>query len=335
MNVFKNIFLALVFFFIFSLNTYAENIDDIIRKLNAIESRLTVLEKATFNQTTSGLSSSTGSNYDSIITKQSIQITEIQNEIQKLTSQLEEILFSMQTTINTFNTFKEDTEFRFDDFQLKQNNVISDLGKNTISESNLNTTETNDLEPKILGTIQTDEEGVKNLAIQQPNLNDLDEIEEQEIVSTIAQDNLVKLEENNNIISILPEGDESGQYEFAMNLLKQGDYQTAEQAFVEFISIGKNENLLSNSKFWLGETYYVRENYKDAAKSYLALYQSYPNSNKAPNALLKLGISLIKMDQKEQGCNTFIQLEQNYSTADQALLDRNLLEIENNGCETS
>ena len=58
-------------------------------------------------------------------------------------------------------------------------------------------------------------------------------------------------------------------------------------------------------------------------------------SSKAPNALLKLGISLIKMDQKEQGCNTFIQLKQNYQAADQALLDRNLLEIENNSCEIS
>ena len=89
MQFLKNIFLTLTFFFVFSLTTYAENIEDIIRKLNAIESRLTVLEKATFNQTTSGLSSTSGSNYDSIITKQSIQITEIQGEIQKLTAQLE------------------------------------------------------------------------------------------------------------------------------------------------------------------------------------------------------------------------------------------------------
>ena len=145
MQSLKNIFLTLTFFFVFSLTTYAENIEDIIRKLNAIESRLTVLEKATFNQTTSGLSSTSGSNYDSIITKQSIQITEIQNEIQKLTSQLEEILFSMQTTINTFNTFKEDTEFRFDDYQSKQNQAISDLSKNITSESALNAPDTNDL----------------------------------------------------------------------------------------------------------------------------------------------------------------------------------------------
>ncbi len=333
MYLFKKFFLTLVFSVFFFSASYAENIADLILKLNAIESRLTVLEKATFNQTTSGLSSNLSSNYDSIITKQSIQITEVQNEIQKLTSQLEEILFSMQTTINTFNSFKEDTEFRFDDFKLKQNNTNNDLIKKNENKAESERIQTNDLEPKILGTIQ-EEEGVQNLALQQSSIDDSDHVDKQEIINTIAQDNLVKLEENNNnIISILPEGDESGQYEFAMNLLKQGDYETAEQAFTEFISIGKNDDNLSNSKFWLGETYYVRENYKDAARTYLSLYQSFPNSNKAANALLKLGISLIKMDQKEQGCNTFAQLDQKYPEADQALLDRNLLEIENNGCQ--
>ena len=299
MYILKNFFLSLTILLVFSTSSYADNIEEIIRKLNSIESRLTVLEKATFNQTTSGLSSNLGSNYDSIITKQSIQITEIQNEIQKLTSQLEEILFSMQTTINTFNTFKEDTDLRFDDFQIKQSEAIDSFNETTITQTNIVENEFNNLEPKILGTIQEDENGIQNLADQQSQSNDFVQDEKQEIVNTIAQDNLVKLEENNNIISILPEGDESGQYEFAMNLLKEGDYQTAEQAFVEFISIGKDENFLSNSRFWLGETYYVRENYKDAAKSYLALYQSYPYSTKAPNALLKLGISLIKMDQKQ------------------------------------
>ena len=129
MYLLKNFFLSLAILLVTSISSYANSIEEIVRKLNSIESRLTVLEKATFNQTTSGLSSNLGSNYDSIITKQSIQITEIQNEIQKLTSQLEEILFSMQTTINTFNTFKEDAEFRFDDFQVKQTEVIDSFNK--------------------------------------------------------------------------------------------------------------------------------------------------------------------------------------------------------------
>ena len=108
-----------------------------------------------------------------------------------------------------------------------------------------------------------------------------------------------------------------------------------EKAFQEFMTVGNDSSLLSNANFWLAETYYVRENYKDAAKNYLSLYQVYPDSKKAADALLKLGISLVNMDQKEQGCVTFIQLKDTYPNANTAVLDRGKLEIEKNGCEIS
>ena len=149
------------------------------------------------------------------------------------------------------------------------------------------------------------------------------------------RDNIVSLGEQKIPLSILPESDEESQYEYAINILKQGDYETAEKAFTEFISIGDDKNYLSNSHFWLAETYYVRENYKDAAKNYLSLYQTFPNANKAPDALLKLGISLVNMQQKEQGCMTFIQLQESYPEANPSIIDRSNLELKRNGCEIS
>ena len=159
--------------------------------------------------------------------------------------------------------------------------------------------------------------------------------EVQEIINTISQDNIVSFEEQEIVLAVLPEGDEKGQYEYAMGLLKQGDYELAEKAFQEFMTVGNDSSLLSNANFWLAETYYVRENYKDSAKNYLSLYQVYPDSKKAADALLKLGISLVNMDQKEQGCVTFIQLKDTYPNANTAVLDRGKLEIEKNGCEIS
>ena len=61
--------------------------------------------------------------------------------------------------------------------------------------------------------------------------------DQQEIVNTISQDNPILIEEQKFVLNILPEGEELGQYEYAMNLLKQGDYETAEKAFIEFISL--------------------------------------------------------------------------------------------------
>ena len=123
-------------------------------------------------------------------------------------------------------------------------------------------------------------------------------------------------------------------YEYTMNILKQGEYEVAEKAFIELIALAWDRELLGNSYFWLGETYFVRENYKQAAKQYLALYQKYPDSEKAPNALFKLGTSLFKMKQKEQGCLSLNQLLANYPVINEKLKDRVTLDYKKNNCKT-
>ena len=328
-----------------SFNTilYAEEIplDKLLEKLETIESRIKVLEKATFNNTTSGQSNNLSlDDYQSIIAKQSIQIAELQNEIQSLTAQIEEMIFTMQSTVNNFNTFKEDAEFRFTDLNTKAENIekVQNNSKTqtlSVMQSEMFTAneEELDLEPKSLGTINMTSLPVEENSPFEVKIDD--DAEEQQIINTISQDNIVSLGEQKIPLSILPESDEESQYEYAINLLKQGDYETAEKAFTEFISIGDDKNYLSNSHFWLAETYYVRENYKDAAKNYLSLYQTFPNANKAPDALLKLGISLVNMQQKEQGCMTFIQLQESYPEANPSIIDRSNLELKRNGCEIS
>ena len=327
----------------FNTILYAEEIplDKLLEKLETIESRIKVLEKATFNNTTSGQANNLSlDDYQSIIAKQSIQIAELQNEIQSLTAQIEEMIFTMQSTVNNFNTFKEDAEFRFTDLNTKAENIekVQNNSKTQTlsvmqSEMFIANEEELDLEPKLLGTINMTSLPVEENSPFEVKIDN--DAEEQQIINTISQDNIVSLGEQKIPLSILPESDEESQYEYAINLLKQGDYETAEKAFTEFISIGDDKNYLSNSHFWLAETYYVRENYKDAAKNYLSLYQTFPNANKAPDALLKLGISLVNMQQKEQGCITFIQLQESYPEANSSIIDRSNLELKRNGCEIS
>ena len=336
-------FATLVVLSTFNTILYAEEIplDKLLEKLETIESRIKVLEKATFNNTTSGQANNLSlDDYQSILAKQSIQIAELQNEIQSLTAQIEEMIFTMQSTVNNFNTFKEDAEFRFTDLNTKAENIekVQNNSKTqtlSVMQSEMFTAneEELDLEPKSLGTINMTSLPVEENSPFEVKIDN--DAEEQQIINTISQDNIVSLGEQKIPLSILPESDEESQYEYAINLLKQGDYETAEKAFTEFISIGDDKNYLSNSHFWLAETYYVRENYKDAAKNYLSLYQTFPNANKAPDALLKLGISLVNMQQKEQGCMTFIQLQESYPEANPSIIDRSNLELKRNGCEIS
>ena len=308
--------------------------NEILEKLNTIESRIKVLEKATFNKTTSQSQGNISlDDYQSIIAKQSIQISDLQNELQSLTAQVEEIIFTMQSTVNNFNSFREDAEFRMDEISnltetINDNKEKLDIVNQDASQNNVSS----ELEPKSLGTIHVNNQGeIENSPFElKTNSNET----EQEITDTISQDNLIVLEEQQKL-EILPDENEDVQYQFAMDLLKQGDYETAEIAFQEFLNVGEDPGLLSNSNFWLAETLYVRENYKDAAKNYLNLYQAYPNSTRAPDSLLKLGISLIKMDQREQGCLTFLQLQDTYPDANTSLINRSNLELQKNECEVS
>jgi len=98
------------------------------------------------------------------------------------------------------------------------------------------------------------------------------------------------------------------QYEHAFELLRQSDYDKAEKAFSDFLAKNKSHQLAGNAQYWLGETYYVRNKFQDAAVAFAEGVQKYPKNNKAADNLLKLGMSLQQLNQKKDACTAFNQL---------------------------
>jgi tol-pal system protein YbgF len=84
--------------------------------------------------------------------------------------------------------------------------------------------------------------------------------------------------------------------------LLQLQYPEAEAGFKEFLAKFPDHNLAGSAQYKLGETYYNQQNYADAAQNYLTGYKQYPKSRRAADSLMKLGLSLNKLGQKEQGC---------------------------------
>jgi|TARA_R110001606_G_scaffold3642_25_gene16657 tol-pal system protein YbgF len=111
----------------------------------------------------------------------------------------------------------------------------------------------------------------------------------------------------------LPDGSASEQYNYAISLVRQDRYDEAERAFTEFLSRHKDSNLAGNAQYWLGETYYVRGDFPNAASAFFDGYQNYPDSSKAADNLLKLAMTLGQMDQKEEACATFAQMDKQFS----------------------
>ena len=126
--------------------------------------------------------------------------------------------------------------------------------------------------------------------------------------------------------------DEEASYRRAYELLGMADYAGAEAAFREFIRNYPNSTLTDNAYYWLGESHYVREQYAQAAAEFARGFQSAPDKQKAPDILLKLGLSLIALGKNTEACQAFQRLELDFPDASKRTRDRAVLGRERASC---
>jgi tol-pal system protein YbgF len=114
--------------------------------------------------------------------------------------------------------------------------------------------------------------------------------------------------------------------------VRDSKYDEAEAKLKQFISQYPGHALTPNAQYWLGETYYVREDYKKAAQTFAQGYQSYPKSAKAEDSLYKLALSLAKMDKKDDACVSLRQLQKDFPGDTGKLHAKAVDEIKQLGC---
>ena len=136
---------------------------------------------------------------------------------------------------------------------------------------------------------------------------------------------------NVGVAGILPDVSPSKQYEFATEYIKVGDWNNAERAFKEFVEKNPSHELAGNAQYWYAETFRVRGLHKEAAEAYFVGYQKYHKSEKGPINLLKLGIMLVKIGEKKNGCTLIQGVSKQYPKAKKIILKSNH-EFENNKC---
>lgn len=129
----------------------------------------------------------------------------------------------------------------------------------------------------------------------------------------------------------LPEGSAQEQYDYAFSLLRSRDFAAAEQAMRSFVDAHGDNPLAGNAMYWLGETYYARENYRDAAATFLDAYTGYPQNDKASHSLLKLAMSLGALGKKDAACQAFSTLAQD-GAASERILSTGRSEAQKLGC---
>ncbi len=130
----------------------------------------------------------------------------------------------------------------------------------------------------------------------------------------------------------LPAGNAQDQYNYAMGLLTQANYPAAEQAMRSFVERYPKDPLAGNAQYWLGETFYVRKDFANAATAFAQGYEKYPKGPKAADDLLKLGMSLAALNQKADACKAYARLQHDFPAAPQTIKERLGAEKQRAGC---
>lgn len=113
-------------------------------------------------------------------------------------------------------------------------------------------------------------------------------------------------------------GDERTAYGVAFDALKKGEYADAANLFSSFLATYPSGVYAPNALYWLGESYYVTQNYQMAADQFRALLSRYPTHDKAPGALLKLGLAQYGLGKVNDAESTLQSVIQQYPSSDVA-----------------
>ena len=126
--------------------------------------------------------------------------------------------------------------------------------------------------------------------------------------------------------------DATAQYEKAYAALKTKDFDSAEQGFDQFLTNHSDHVLAANAKYWLAETHYVRGDYKAAARNFAEGFQTYPDSAKSPDILLKLGMSLKGLGKDKDACVALGQVAVKFPNGHDDVVTRAQQERESLSC---
>ena len=323
MIVFKRKFLSFVvlFFLFFTSNLYSEE-QNVFEVLEIIQKDLKTLEKAVYSDSVVTNLSDTAEidkNTEDVLTRHLLKLSELENQFNKLTNKFEEVNFKLDKLSSRLSKIQADNQLRFQ--QIEDGNLVTTLENNEVVSKSQNVENKilpGSSEPQDLGAISYKDTSTEETIQQTQSI---------ETTSTVVSE-IIKDEEK-----ILPDVSEKEQYEFASSFLKVGDYNTAERAFLEFVKSNPDHSLAGNAQYWYAETFRIRQLYTDAASAYLDGYQKYPKSSKAPINLLKLGVSMVQIGEKEEGCKMISGVKEQYPEANQSVLQKAKYEEKKFGCK--
>jgi tol-pal system protein YbgF len=270
-----------------------------------------------------------------------VRAQQLQEEIRQLNGRIEEMSYQLLQMQEQIRKAQEDNEFRFQELEKKRRSDLGDTtGQPAVASSRPSSSEepapagqddvariidspsdtgaaeapasTTAPAPTTLGSIDFDQNGNARGASRNDAARNSAGLPGVEAPTPRAKD-------PQQTASV---GSESDAYKIAYDHVLTGDYGLAEKEFSSYISAYPKSNRLADANFWLGEAQYSQGKYNDSARTFLNAHQTYGKSTKAPEMLLKLGMSLAALDNTETACATLKEVPRRYPNAAKAVLSK-------------
>lgn len=249
------------------------------------------------------------------------RIIMLEEQIRQLTGRIEELNFQVLELQEQLRRTQEDNEFRFQELEQKRSDAGGQSETSVAGQVRRRDDSADDPTsrrhsrvlgepPRNLGTLTLDGEGNViggNLSDPDGLLGNSDGVEQRD----------------GQAVAALPGSADAGQlYQNAYDFILSGDYGTAEAGFRDHIERFPDDPQTADAHYWLGEALLGQGRNREAAEVFLSASQDFPDARKAPDMLLKLGISLVALDQKKVACATYREVSKRYKNLSPAFRQR-------------
>jgi len=270
-----------------------------------------------------------------------VRLQQLEEEIRQLNGRIEEMSFQILQMQEQMRKTQEDNEFRFQELEKSDNGAA---GKPAATASRAQpaapqTPPTDDIARVIetppvaqpatpgvaappeatLGSIEFDQNGNPRNVTRNESVDNSAGLPGVDTGAPLPSQSRTAAPDTQHTASL---GNENDTYQVAYNHVLSGDYTLAEQGFTQYLTEFPEGGRAADASFWLGEAQYSQGKYTEAAQTFLNAHQTYNTAPKAPEMLLKLGMSLAALDNTETACATLKEVPKRYPNAPRPVLSK-------------
>lgn len=245
-----------------------------------------------------------------------MRVLQLEEELRNLNGRVEEMSFQLLQMQEQMRKIQEDNEFRFQELEKSGAKKSGALEKPVQSGTDPGNGQAGAPE-QVLGSIELDSSGMPVSATLNTDAAGATALPG---VETATEPKVASLTSESDV------------YQSAYGHVLSGDYGLAENEFSDFLTRYPGSAKVADANFWLGEAQYSQGKYNESAKTFLNAHQAYGTSPKAPEMLLKLGMSLAALDNTDTACATLREVTRRYPKASRAVVNKVATEQKRLGC---